>query len=64
MKTTWNGEFLQGMKGLTSEEENAVSGGESLWYWVGYGAGLVVYMLSHPNPYQSSGQQAMNAALG
>jgi hypothetical protein len=64
MKTRWNGEFLQGLRALTAEEGAAVSGGESLWYWVSWAAGMTVYMLAHPTPNQTAGQKAMNAALG
>jgi hypothetical protein len=64
MKKTWNGELLQGLEELPVEKEAAIMGGETLWYWVCYGAGVAAYMFTHPTPYQSSGQQAMNAALG
>jgi hypothetical protein len=64
MKTTWNGEFLRGMEGLTFEEKTSIIGGESLWYWVVYGVGLEIHMWTHLTPTQSGGQQLMNAALG
>ena len=63
MKNKWNGELLQGMEELQLKEEIAITGGETLWYWIGYGIGLTAYMLTHPTPQQSSGQKLMNAAL-
>jgi hypothetical protein len=64
MKTGWNGELLQGLQELPMETSASIIAGESLWYWIGYGAGLAVYMITHPTPYQSSGQKSMNAAFG
>jgi len=64
MKTVWNGEFLQGMEGLLKEEELAIAGGESLWFWMGYAAGVVVYMVSQSVTGQSGGQKLVSAALG
>jgi hypothetical protein len=64
MKTTWKTEFLQGLKELSREEEAAITGGESLWYWIMWGGALTLYMIAHPTPNQSDGQKAMNAALG
>ena len=64
MKTTWNAEFLEGLNELSSEDEAAITGGESLWFWVSWATGLTIYMIAHPTTYQSDGQKAMNAALG
>jgi len=64
MKTGWNGEALHGMQDLPEEEARKVCGGESLWYWISYGVGdLIYHTILHPAP-QSSGQKLMNAALG
>jgi hypothetical protein len=41
MKKTWNGEFLQGLEELAEKDECTISGGESLWFWIGYGVGRV-----------------------
>jgi len=64
MNTVWNGELLQGMEEMTVEEEQAIAGGESLSFWIGYAAGVVTNWFSHSSPVQSGGQQLMNAALG
>jgi hypothetical protein len=64
MEKRWNGEFLQGLEELPEEKMTAITGGESLWYWVGYAIGGVGYMLTHLTPEQSGGQKLMNAALG
>jgi len=64
MKNNWNGQLLQGLQELPSESPASIIAGETLWYWVGYGVGLTIYMITHPTPYQSGGQQLMNAALG
>jgi hypothetical protein len=64
MKKTWNGEFLQGLEELSKEERSAIMGGESLWYWIGYGVGIIGYGITHASGEQSSGQRLMNAALG
>jgi hypothetical protein len=48
MKTVWNGELPQGLEELPLKDESSIVGGESLWYWVGYSAGLAVYMFTHP----------------
>ena len=45
-------------------EGTAIIGGETLWYWIGYGVGTLGYMVTHLNPNQTSGQKLMNAALG
>ena len=39
MKMKWNGETPQGLQELTSAEARAIVGGESLWFWIGYGLG-------------------------
>ena len=64
MKTSWNGELLQGLQELPMETSASIIAGETLWYWIGYGIGLTAYMFTHPTPDQSSGQKLMNAALG
>ncbi len=64
MKNTWNGELLHGMQELSKEDAAGIAGGESLWYWVGYAAGALTYMITHPTNNQTGGQKAMNAALG
>ena len=64
MKTVWNGEFLLGMEELSVEEECAIAGGESLWFWVGYAVGVVANAISHSVPGQSGGQKLVSAALG
>ena len=46
MKKNWDGELLQGLEGLAETEERVIDGGESLWYWVGYGAGWVSGLFS------------------
>ena len=37
----WNGVFLQGMQEMTKEESVTITGGESIWYWIGYGLGSI-----------------------
>jgi hypothetical protein len=64
MKTGWNGELPQGLEELPLKDESAIVGGESLWYWIGYGAGLAVNMFTYSTANQSSDQKLMNAALG
>jgi hypothetical protein len=64
MKKVWNEEFLQGLEELSWEESAGIAGGESLWYWVGYGLGSVTRFISQLSGEQSGGQKAMNAALG
>jgi len=46
MEKVWNKEFLRGLEELSVEETNGIIGGESLWYWVGYGIGSVGHFLS------------------
>jgi hypothetical protein len=41
MKKTWNGEFLPGLEELAEKDECAITGGESVWFWIGYGAGWI-----------------------
>lgn len=41
MKKVWNEEFIQGLEELSCEESARIIGGESLWYWIGYGIGTV-----------------------
>jgi hypothetical protein len=64
MKKEWKGEFLHGMEELSLEESAAINGGESLWYWIGYGLGRAANYISNLDGQQTSGQKAMNAALG
>jgi hypothetical protein len=64
MKTIWNGEFPQGMEELPPEEELAIAGGESLWFWMGYAVGAVVNLVSQSTSGQSGGQKLVSAALG
>ena len=64
MNKNQNEEFLQGLKELSKEETRTIIGGESLWYWIGYGLGYTGYILTHLSGEQSAGQKAMNAALG
>ncbi len=63
MKTEWNNEIFQGFEELSVNEGTAITGGETLWYWIGYGVGALDYMVTHLNSNQSSGQKLMNAAL-
>jgi len=37
----WNVVFLQGMEEMTKEESVTITGGESIWYWIGYGLGSI-----------------------
>jgi len=64
MKTRWNGELLRGLEELDLKEKISLTGGETLWYWIGWAVGFPVYMVTHMTPEQSSGQKLMNAALG
>jgi len=64
MKTAGNNEIFQGFEELSVNEGTAIVGGETLWYWIGYGVGTLGYMVTHLNPNQTSGQKLMNAALG
>jgi hypothetical protein len=41
MKKSWNGEFLPGLEELAEKDECAITGGESVWFWIGYGAGWI-----------------------
>ena len=47
MKTGWNGELPQGLEQLPLKDESTIVGGESLWYWIGYGAGLAANMFTY-----------------
>ncbi len=42
MKSKWNGELLQGMQELSMEASESIVGGESIFFWIGYGIGTVV----------------------
>jgi hypothetical protein len=42
MKSKWNGELLQGMQELSMETSESIVGGESIFFWIGYGIGTVV----------------------
>jgi hypothetical protein len=64
MKTAWNNENFQEFEELTVNEGTAIVGGETLWYWVGFGVGALGYMITHLNSNQTSGQKLMNVALG
>jgi hypothetical protein len=55
MKTCWNGELPQGVEVLSMKDESSVVGGESLWFWVGFGAGLAVNMFTHTATNPSGG---------
>jgi hypothetical protein len=46
MKKNQNEEFLCGLEELPREEAVAITGGESLWYWIGYGIGYPGYLIS------------------
>lgn len=63
MKKNWDGQFQSGLQELSKEETVAIVGGESLWFWVGYGVGLMGYALTHASGAQSAGQQAANITL-
>jgi hypothetical protein len=45
MKKTWNGEFLHGLEELAEKDQCAITGGESIWFWIGYGAGRLYSLL-------------------
>ena len=47
MKKKSSAEFLQGLEELSMEETMGIIGGESLWYWVGYGLGAATNYISH-----------------
>ncbi len=64
MKEVCNEDFLQGWQELSAEESAGITGGESLWYWVGFGLGTVVRFISQSSGGQTSGQNLMNAGLG
>ena len=64
MKKMMKEEFLNGLKELSVEESTAIIGGESLWYWIGYGIGYAGYIISNATGTQSAGQKAMSAPLG
>jgi hypothetical protein len=59
-----NSEIFPGFEELSVNEGAAIVGGESLWYWVGYGVGALGYMVTHLTSNQSSGQTVMNVAQG
>jgi hypothetical protein len=58
------GKFISGLEELSLEEAKSITGGESLWYWLGYGVGYFSYTVTRPNGEQSAGQNLMNTALG
>jgi hypothetical protein len=64
MKKIKHENFLSRVQVLSAEEATAIIGGESLWYWIGYGIGYVTHVITSASGSQTSGQQAMNAALG
>jgi hypothetical protein len=64
MRTTWSEDSLTGWRELSTEEMSGIAGGESLWYWIGYGVGTVARYISELNGVQSGGQKLMNSALG
>lgn len=47
MKTTWNGEAFDRLQDLSTAEMTRIAGGESLWYWIGYGIGSAVRLISN-----------------
>jgi hypothetical protein len=57
MKKRWNGELMQGMQELPMETSVSIVGGESLFFWIGYGLGLAANMFTNSIPIQSSGQK-------
>jgi hypothetical protein len=63
MKKVSNGEFISGLEELSLKEAKSITGGESLWYWLGYGVGYFGYTVTHATGEQSAGQNLMNAAL-
>jgi hypothetical protein len=40
-------ELHSGMQELTVEETETIMGGESLWFWIGYGIGYVAHAISN-----------------
>ena len=47
MKTTWNEESFYGMRELSTEEMTRIVGGESIWFWIGYGIGSAVRLITN-----------------
>ncbi|HSZ32570.1 MAG TPA: hypothetical protein VK772_04625 [Puia sp.] len=47
MKTKWNGELPQGMQELTMETSDSITGGESIFFWIGYGLGVATNAVVH-----------------
>jgi hypothetical protein len=47
MKSVWNGEMLQGMQELSMETAATIVGGESIFFWIGYGIGAAVNAVNH-----------------
>jgi hypothetical protein len=47
MKTGWNGELLQGMQELPMETAATIVGGESIFFWIGYGLGVAANTITH-----------------
>jgi hypothetical protein len=39
-------ELHNGLQELSVEEAEAINGGESLWFWIGYGIGYVAHAIS------------------
>ncbi len=42
-----NKDFLPGLEELSVDETEEIVGGESLWYWVGYGVGRAAFFMTN-----------------
>ena len=47
MKSQWNGELLQGMQELPMETAATIVGGESIFFWIGYGLGATARAITN-----------------
>lgn len=47
MRSGWNGELPQGMQELSMEVSDSIVGGESIFFWIGYGLGTAVNAIAN-----------------
>jgi hypothetical protein len=47
MNKSWDGKLMQGMQELPMETSASIIAGDSLFYWIGYGFGLVTSLFTN-----------------
>jgi hypothetical protein len=57
---TDNRKLFPGLEELTPAESAKITGGSSLWYWIGYVVGYIGQTGAKPSGQQSTGQTVIN----